>query len=115
MIIAYGRDAGPQKPALRVSAPARCADSKPQGLRRALGLRLGAARFTLCVPGRDVATRSTRKQLEWTEFDCPECSAHNPWDDGFTFGDEVFCSWCGCRLKVRKAGEDGDRFKLVVD
>lgn len=62
-----------------------------------------------------MATRNPRKQLVWTEFECPECSAHNPWDDGFSVGEEVFCSWCGVRLKVRKAGEEGDRFKLVLD
>lgn len=60
-------------------------------------------------------TRSSRKERVWTEFDCPECSAHNPYDDGFSVGDEVFCSWCGCRFLVKRAGEEGDRFKLVLD
>ncbi|NJK90028.1 MAG: hypothetical protein HC923_11995 [Myxococcales bacterium] len=49
----------------------------------------------------------------WTEFECPECTAHNPWDDGFSPGDEVFCAWCGARLEVRRAGVDGDKFKLL--
>jgi len=34
------------------------------------------------------------------EFDCPECSANNPWDQGFNEGDEVTCHYCGQDLKV---------------
>lgn len=52
---------------------------------------------------------------EWTEFDCPECSAHNPWDDGFKVGDELFCSWCGAVLLVRRVPDDPERYKLVLD
>jgi hypothetical protein len=56
-----------------------------------------------------------KKTRRWTEFDCPECSANNPWDEGFTWGDELFCSWCGSRLTVRAAGEDRDAFRLVIE
>jgi len=62
-----------------------------------------------------VATRSSKKPIRWTEFECPECTAHNPWDDGFGIGDEVFCSWCGCRLVVKRANEEGDAYKLILD
>lgn len=47
------------------------------------------------------------------EFDCPVCSANNPYDDGFGEGDEVRCFYCGQefiaaqtgtgRLKLREA------------
>lgn len=29
------------------------------------------------------------------DFDCPDCSANNPYDDGFGDGDEVRCFYCG--------------------
>ena len=29
------------------------------------------------------------------DFDCPECSANNPWDDGIRDGDQVRCLYCG--------------------
>lgn len=57
-------------------------------------------------------------QNKWDEFDCPECTAHNPWDDGFSVGDEVFCNWCGCRLIVKRVKDEAggpDRFKLILD
>jgi hypothetical protein len=34
------------------------------------------------------------------EFECPDCNAHNPYDDGFKPGDEVLCFYCGITLKV---------------
>ncbi|MEM1025561.1 MAG: hypothetical protein AAGD10_15965 [Myxococcota bacterium] len=54
------------------------------------------------------------KGQKWTEFECPECSADNPWGDGFTVGDELFCSWCGGRFRVRR-GKGEDDFRLVMD
>jgi hypothetical protein len=35
------------------------------------------------------------------EFECPECNAHNPYDDGFTVGDEVRCYYCGEEFYVQ--------------
>jgi len=29
------------------------------------------------------------------DFDCPDCAANNPYDDGFGHGDEVRCYYCG--------------------
>ncbi len=29
------------------------------------------------------------------EFECPDCDATNPVDDGFADGDEVLCFYCG--------------------
>ena len=58
---------------------------------------------------------ATKKQ-EWTEFECPLCTAHNVYDDGFTFNDELFCSWCGAVMHVRKVPDpEGDRYKLILD
>jgi DNA-directed RNA polymerase subunit RPC12/RpoP len=36
----------------------------------------------------------------FTEFDCPDCSANNPIDDGFYDGDEIRCLYCGIAFKV---------------
>jgi hypothetical protein len=55
------------------------------------------------------------KEKGWDEFDCPECSAHNPWGDRFNVGDQVFCSWCGAVLIVKRFPDDPTRYKLVVD
>lgn len=29
------------------------------------------------------------------DFDCPDCNANNPWDDGIGDGDEIRCYYCG--------------------
>ena len=36
----------------------------------------------------------------FAEFECPSCSAHNPYDDGFGNNDEVLCNWCGVEFKA---------------
>lgn len=57
-----------------------------------------------------------KKNHEWTEFECPECTANNPWEDGFTYDDELFCSWCGAVLRVRRVVDDLEaRYRLVVE
>lgn len=60
--------------------------------------------------------RQQGKKHRWTEFDCPECTAHNPWDEGFGEEDRVICNWCGLsfRVKVRMTDE-GPRYKLQED
>jgi hypothetical protein len=35
-----------------------------------------------------------------TEFDCPECNANNPVDDGFVEGEDLRCFYCGAEIKV---------------
>jgi hypothetical protein len=35
-----------------------------------------------------------------TAFDCIDCNANNPVDDGFGPGDEVTCYYCGCSFVV---------------
>ncbi len=34
------------------------------------------------------------------EFECPECAANNPVDDGFGNGDELICNYCGQEYRV---------------
>jgi hypothetical protein len=36
----------------------------------------------------------------FNDFDCPDCNANNPYDDGFGDGDEVRCYYCGQELRV---------------
>lgn len=61
-------------------------------------------------------SKDGRKKGTWVEFDCPVCSAHNPWDDGFTWGDELFCSWCGAVLLVKRSGDElEESYRLVQD
>lgn len=45
----------------------------------------------------------TKRKFE--EFECPACSAHNPFDT-FGDGDEVNCNWCGVAW-VAQVNEDG--------
>ena len=42
-------------------------------------------------------------------FDCPSCSANNPYDDGFTAGDEIRCYYCGIEYRVEL--RDDGKFK----
>ena len=44
-----------------------------------------------------------------TEFECPECAAHNPVDDGFALGGQVTCFYCGIEFLVK---EFNGRFKF---
>lgn len=46
---------------------------------------------------------SKRKKRK-TEFECPECNAHNPVHDGYDVGSEVHCFYCGCEFKVVESG-----------
>jgi DNA-directed RNA polymerase subunit RPC12/RpoP len=46
----------------------------------------------------------------FTDFDCPDCSANNPYDDSFGNGDEVRCYYCG--QEFRADVSDSGRLKL---
>jgi hypothetical protein len=37
---------------------------------------------------------------KFDEFECPGCSANNPWGEGFGNNDEVLCNWCGVSYKA---------------
>ncbi len=38
--------------------------------------------------------------LRRKDFDCPECTANNPYDDGFGVGDTVRCYYCGAEFEA---------------
>lgn len=44
------------------------------------------------------------------DFDCPDCSANNPYDDGFGDGDEIRCYYCGQEYRVDVS--DAGRLRL---
>ncbi len=46
------------------------------------------------------------------DFDCPDCAANNPYDDGFGDGDEVLCYYCGQEFKVQV--NDSGKLRLKV-
>jgi hypothetical protein len=41
----------------------------------------------------------------FTDFDCPSCSANNPYDDGFGDGDDVLCYYCGQEYRAEVSDE----------
>lgn len=47
------------------------------------------------------------------EFDCPECDANNPWDEGFADQSEVRCHYCGQELRVNVRDGGKLKFKLL--
>ena len=55
---------------------------------------------------RETSGRALRKR-RFKDFDCPGCSANNPYDEGFGDGDEVLCYYCGAEFKAR-VSDDGD-------
>ncbi len=57
--------------------------------------------------GSDLGSRR-----RFTDFDCPDCSANNPYDDSFGDGDEVRCYYCGQEFKV--SVNDSGRLRLKV-
>jgi transcription elongation factor Elf1 len=44
------------------------------------------------------------------DFDCPDCSANNPYDEAFGNGDEVRCYYCGQEFKAEV--NDSGRLRL---
>jgi transcription elongation factor Elf1 len=40
------------------------------------------------------------RKRRFGDFDCPDCSANNPYDDKFGDGDEVRCYYCGQEYKA---------------
>ena len=50
----------------------------------------------------------TRRKFE--EFDCPSCSANNPFDT-FGNGDDVLCNWCAMEFRAIVDEEGSLRLK----
>ncbi len=51
-------------------------------------------------PRHDDEDEHNGKPAKNTEFECPECCAHNPVHDGFASGDYVVCYYCGVEFHV---------------
>jgi hypothetical protein len=41
------------------------------------------------------------RRRKFSDFDCPNCSANNPYDEPFGDGDEVLCFYCGGEFKAQ--------------
>ena len=54
------------------------------------------------------AALGTKRKFD--EFECPACSAHNPFDE-FGNNDEVLCNWCGLQYKALVDDEGKLRLK----
>jgi len=54
---------------------------------------------------------SAKDERRRKDFDCPECSANNPYDDGFGPGDEVRCYYCGAEFRVEVTEEGKWRYR----
>ena len=50
------------------------------------------------------------RRRRFQDFDCPDCNANNPSDDGFGNGDEIRCYYCG--QEFRADVTDAGRLKL---
>ena len=50
------------------------------------------------------------RERRFADFDCPDCAANNPYDDGFGDGDEIRCYYCGQEFRVQVS--DSGRLKL---
>ncbi|MFN7135236.1 MAG: hypothetical protein ACK4N5_24390 [Myxococcales bacterium] len=47
------------------------------------------------------------------DFDCPDCNANNPYDEGFGAGDEIRCFYCGLEYKVQVTDEGKFKYREV--
>jgi DNA-directed RNA polymerase subunit RPC12/RpoP len=45
------------------------------------------------------------KSRRFREFECSDCDAYNPYDDGFGDGDEIRCHYCGQEFRVQVSEE----------
>lgn len=54
----------------------------------------------------ELSPRHGGAKRRFTDFDCPDCNANNPHDEGFGNGDEVRCYYCGQEFKAT-VNEDG--------
>ena len=58
----------------------------------------------------DAKGLSAGEDRRFGDFDCPDCSANNPYDDKFGDGDEVRCYYCGQLFRARVS--EGGRLRL---
>ncbi len=60
---------------------------------------------------RDTADEAGQGR-RFKDFDCPDCAANNPYDDGFGDGDEVLGNYCGLEFVAQVS--DSGKLKLKV-
>jgi hypothetical protein len=53
------------------------------------------------------------RKRRFGDFDCPDCSANNPYDDGFGDGDEVRCFYCGEEFRADVSDSGRLRLKAI--
>jgi hypothetical protein len=51
------------------------------------------------------AAAAAGARRRFADFDCPSCSANNPYDDSFGDGDEVLCYYCGQEFRAEVSDE----------
>jgi hypothetical protein len=40
------------------------------------------------------------RRKKFHEWECPDCAAPNPYDDGFGDGDDLTCCYCGVEFRA---------------
>lgn len=66
-----------------------------------------------CGDEEDERSTETGVLRHFKEFDCPQCDANNPCNDGFESGDEVHCNYCGLSFRVELLESGRLRFREV--
>jgi hypothetical protein len=61
------------------------------------------------APARELEGAHRRFQ----DFDCPDCAANNPYDDGFGDADEIRCYYCGQEFRVHVTDEGRLKLKAI--
>jgi hypothetical protein len=61
----------------------------------------------------DIQTGDEGRTRRFGDFDCPDCNANNPHDDGFGDGDEVRCYYCGQEFRALVSDQGRLRLKAV--
>lgn len=56
---------------------------------------------------------SRGKQKVRRDFDCPDCTANNPYDEGVRPGEEVRCFYCGMEYRVEATRDGRVRFRAM--
>jgi len=59
---------------------------------------------------KDDSAAASGVRRRFKEFECPDCAANNPVDDGFGNGEEVTCNYCG--QEYRAVVNDDGKLKL---
>ena len=55
--------------------------------------------------GDDDDDGASPERRRFREFECPVCSATNPYDDPFGHRDEILCFYCGTEFEARVGSE----------